>query len=311
MEIEPNYDNERYHLSLDTALSEFGPYYVPKLHAIPAEVVDDVFKPEAVTPDEIVVEAESLLGKNEVDNALNRLDEALGVDAANKKAILLKAEILYHQKDPNEAIELLQHLDRENPDQVDVLEPLARMLKDKGRIEEAKEKYDNLIGLEAENLSWLNEVAELSETLGLEDEVLSSYLKIYDVDHGNLEANLRLFRLYIKKKEFEKAAKFLEFLADSHQDNYEFNILAGTYWSEKKEFDKAHEYFDRAISIDSSAPLPYYNLGLLNVQRGAFEAACDNWKKALLLSPHEELANKIRHCMNLTIELSEILEKEI
>ncbi len=311
MEIEPNYDNERYHLSLDTTLSEFGPYYVPKLHKIPAEVIDDTLKPEAVTSEELIVEAEALLSKNEVDSALDRLDEVLNIDPASKKAILLKAEILYHHKDPSHAIELLQRFDRDNPNQTDVLEPLARMLKDKGRIKEAKEMYDGLLSLETGNLSWLNEVAELSERLGLEDDVLSSYLKIYEVDNANVEANLRLFRLYIRKKEFDKAAEFLEFLADSHQDDFEFNILAGIYWSEKKEFDKAQAYFDRAISIDSSAPLPYYHLGLVDLQRGAFEEACESWKKGLLLSPHEELANKIRHCMNLTIELSEILEKEI
>jgi hypothetical protein len=71
------------------------------------------------------------------------------------------------------------------------------------------------------------------------------------------------------------------------------------------------KHFDKAIEIDASQPLPYYHRGLLNVQGGAFEAACENWKKALLLSPPEDLAQKIRHCLNLTIELSEILEKEI
>ena len=311
MEIEPNYDNERYHLSLDSALSEFGPYYVPRLHTSPAEVVDDIFKPEAVTPEELVVEAENLLSKNEVNNALKKIDEALGIDPVYKKGILLKAEILYHHEDSDEAIELLERYDSENSDQTDVLEPLARMLKGKGRIREAEEKYDSLVALEPENLSWLNEVAELAETLGREDDVLSSYLKIYDVDQENVEANLRLLRIHIRKKEFDKATKFLQFLADSHQDDYEFNILAGTYWSERKEFDKALGHFDRAMGIDSSNPLPYYHLGLLNVQRGAFETACENWKKALLLNPHEELANKIRHCMNLTVELSEILEKEV
>jgi tetratricopeptide (TPR) repeat protein len=311
MEIEPNYDNERYHLSLDSAISEFGPYYVPRLHAIPAEVVDDVFKPEATTPEELVLEAENLLSKSEVDSALKKLDVALGIDPACKRSALLKAEILCYHKDSDEGIELLERYDGENPDQTDVLEPLARMLKRKGRIREAKEKYDRLVDLEPENLSWLNEVAALAETLGQEDEALSSYLKIYDVDQENVEANLRLLRIHIRKKEFDKATKFLQFLAESHQDDYEFNILAGTYWLERKEFDKALGYFDRAIGIDSSNPLPYYHSGLLNVQRGAFEAACENWKKALLLSPYEELANKIRHCMNLTVELSEMLEKEI
>ena len=311
MEIEPNYDNEKYHLSLDPALSDFGPYYIPKLQAPATEIVDNVIVPQAVSPDELLTEAESLLGKNEVNEALVKVDEALEIDPDASRAVVLKAEILYHHNEAEAAIKLLADYQQNHPGVVEVLGSYARMLNEKGRIQEAKEVYASLSELEPDNLSWLNEVAELSYSLGEEDEALSSYRKIHERDKENVAANLRLLKLYLDKKRLDEAAECLNFLERNNQDVYEFNVLAGIYWSERKEYEKAIGYFDKAIELDSSQTLPYYHRGLLNVQRGAFGEACENWKKALLLSPPEDLANKIRRCLNLTVELSEILENEI
>jgi tetratricopeptide (TPR) repeat protein len=311
MEIEPNYDNEKYHLSLDSALSEFGPYYVPRLQAPATKIVDEVFKPQAESAEELLAEAENLLSKNEVDNALAKVERALSIDSEDSRAVVLKSEILYHHDEIDAAIDLLESYQQDHPDVVEILGSWARMLKEKGETEKARGVYIRLSERERDNLTWLNEVAELSYSLGDEDEALAFYRRLHERDKTNVGANLRLLRIYISKKEFAEAEQYLEYLGTGNQDSYEYNILAGTYWSERKEYEKALRNFDKAIEIDSSQPLPYYHRGLLNVQGGAFESACENWKKALLLSPPEDLAKKIRQCLNLTIELSEILEKEI
>jgi tetratricopeptide (TPR) repeat protein len=311
MEIEPNYDNERYHLSLDPALSEFGPYYIPKLQPPATEIVDNVIVPQAVSPEELLAEAENLLSKNEVNEALDKVDKALEMAPDDSKAIVLKAEILYHHDEDERAMKLLADYQDDNPNVVEVLRSWARMLKEKGKIEKAKEVYTGLSELEPNNLSWLNEVADLSYSLGEEDEALSFYRKIHEQDDSNIAANLRLLRIYLNKRKLDEAASCLSLLEPNNQDVYEFNMLAGIYWSERKEYEKAIGYFDKAIELDSSQPMPYYHRGLLEVQLGAFQAACENWKRALLLSPPEDLAYKIRHCLNLTVELSEILENEI
>ncbi len=311
MEIEPNYDNEKYHLSLDPALSEFGPYYVPKLHTSATKIVDEVFRPQAVSSEELLAEAEDLLSKNDIDGALAKVEDVLNLDLEDSRAVVLKAEILYHHEQADAAMDLLDSYQQEHPDVLAVLDPWARMLKESGKLREARDVYIRLSQYEPDNLAWLNEAAELSYLLGDEDDALSYYRQVNEHDKENVEANLRLLRICVNRKQLDEAARYLEFLGEQHQDIYEYNILAGIYWSERKDYEKALESFDKAIAIDSSQPLPYYHRGLLNVQRGAFEEACENWKKALLLSPPEELANKLRHCLNLTIELTEILEKEI
>jgi tetratricopeptide (TPR) repeat protein len=184
-------------------------------------------------------------------------------------------------------------------------------LKKEGRIEEARLEYQSLVDIDPDNMAWSNEVADLSYGLGREEEALESYLKVYEKDRENIGVNLRLLRIYINKKDYDSARQHLDLLSEVSSDDYEFNILAGIYWAEKQEYDKARGHFDKAIEVDASKPLPYYHRGLLSVHKGAFEEACESWKKALLLSPPQDLAEKIRHCLNLTIELSEILEKEI
>jgi tetratricopeptide (TPR) repeat protein len=311
MEIEPNYDNDRYFLSLDPALSEFGPYYLPRSQTSTSKIVDEVLTAQTTSVEEILTDAEDLLSRGEVDGALNKVDEALNMNPEDRRAVVLKAEILYHHENADKAIELLDGYNDKHPDSVEVLSTWARMLKENGQYEKAGDVFAKLSTLEPDSLTWLNEVAELSYQLGNEDEALDYYLKIHAKNEIDVEANLRLFRIYIRRRKFDEAAPFLEILGDARQDDFDFNTLAGIYWSERKDFDKALAYLDKAIDIDPSQPLPYYHRGLLKVQYGAFEAACENWKKALLLSPPEELANKIRHCLNLTLELTEILEKEI
>lgn len=311
MEIEPNYDNEKYRLSLDPAISEFGPYYIPRSHPAATEVVDDVLAPQATTPDELLAEAEEYLGSNEIDHALESVDRSLQIDPQYYKAALLKADILFNRGDTSDAIGLLQSHRSMNPDTVDLIAALALMLKKEGRIEEARLEYQSLVDIDPDNMAWSNEVADLSYGLGREEEALESYLKVYEKDRENIGVNLRLLRIYINKKDYDSARQHLDLLSEVSSDDYEFNILAGIYWAEKQEYDKARGHFDKAIEVDASKPLPYYHRGLLSVHKGAFEEACESWKKALLLSPPQDLAEKIRHCLNLTIELSEILEKEI
>lgn len=311
MEIEPNYDNEKYHLSLDPAISEFGPYYVSRSHPVAAEVIDDVLAPQATTPDELLAEAEESLGKNDAVHALENAGRALAIDPQYYKAALLKADILFNRGDVNDAIELLENQHKIQPGVVDLLAALSLMLKKEGRVEEARVKYQELVEIQPDNMTWSNELADLAYGLGKEDEALESYLRVYEKDRENIGVNLRLLRIYINKKDYDNAHQHIDFLSDATPENYEYNILAGIYWAEKQEYDRARGHFDKAIEVDASKPLPYYHRGLLNIHRGAFDDACESWKKALLLSPPQDLADKIKHCLTLTIELSEILEKEI
>lgn len=170
--------------------------------------------------------------------------------------------------------------------------------------------YVSLLNTDSVNVEWLTRIANICYSLDRLDEALGYYNRLYELDNQNLSANLGFLEICIRNKNFSKAAAYIEFLKGKHPDNYEFNVFAGLYHVDKGEHETAKAYFAKAIDIDSSKPLPYYHLGLLQIRRGDFEGACSNWKKALLLSPDAELVKKIRHCLRITVELSEFIRNE-
>lgn len=316
MEIEPNYEKDKYHLSIAPELYEFGPYYV---HQITKEMlieeieeIEEIFpKIEVPKADDFILEAEDCLRKKEFEKALAVVDEAINLEPESNRGVILKAKILFQCDNVDDALNILATHWKKHPRDTEILTTLAEMLKALGRLKDAKEQYLNLLNLEPNNIEWLTELAEMTYLLNELDESAGIFNKIYTINSKNITANLGLLKICLKRKELDKAAPYIDFLEKEHPELYEFNLFTGVYWLERNERKKAERYLQKAIELDHSKPLPYYHLGLVEVQQGEFEKACDQWKKALLLSPDEELGTKITHCLNITMEMLEFLKKEV
>jgi len=313
MEIEPNYNKEKYRFSLVPSLSEFGPYYTPTRGK--DELVEDIEelfpKLEILDAKELIVDAENYFGKSEFERALSLVEEALELEPGWSKAILLKSKILYHQGNIDDAFTFLGAYQKEHPDNTEILATMGHMLKENGKLSEAKDVYTKLLKLEEGNAEWLTELAEIFYSKGELIEALSLFNKMYEMNNKDMAANAGLLKIYLRKKDLDKASTYLDFLQKNRANSYEFNHLAGIYWLERNDHKKATQYFKKSIELDSSKPHPYYELGLLQIHKGKFQEACDNWKKALLLSPDKELGDKIRYCLRVTMELNEFLKKEV
>ncbi len=313
MEIEPNYEKDKYRIAVAPELYEFGPYYVPRrIEEKFVEEVEEFFPTlEVPTPQDYIQEAEAYLKKNELDRALSMVEEALKLVPEMSEAVILKSKILFQSENIDDAINLLEVFSQRHPECIEVQLTLAGMLKSLGKLKQAKEKYENLLKTDESNTEWLIELGNICLELGEIDEALEIYTRLYETNRNDIAVNLGLLNIHLRKKNMERAKDFLDYLEGQNHESYAFCIAAGQYWLEKNERSKARNYFERAMSIDPSKPVPYYHLGIISVQEGKFEDACSNWKKAMLLSPDEELASKITHCLNITIEMMEFLKKEI
>jgi tetratricopeptide (TPR) repeat protein len=313
IEIEPNYEKDKYRLSLSAELSGFGVYYIPT--AGKKEQVDifekEIFKPEVADAAYYINQAEYYLKKPDLGNALDMVDQAYKIKPEWNKVVILKAKILYLSRNTYDAINLLTYYRKSHGQDKEVNAALAAILNEVGRLAEAKNVYLELLEMEKNNVEWLTELAEVLYNMNEQNEALSLYSKIYEINNENIAANLGFLKIHIKNKNLDKATPYLDFLKKNYPDFYDFNILAGAYYLEKNDPENADSYFNKAIELDSSKPLPYYQIGLLQVQQGNFDVACDNWKKALLLSPGEELVEKTRQCLRITVELNEFLKKEV
>jgi len=312
MEIEPNYDKDKYLIALEPELSGYGLYYSPRIGQVEkARTVEkDLPVLEIPSADNYFTNAESYLRNNSYEDALSMVDQALGLESDWSKAITLKADILSRMTRNDDAIAVLEQHIGAHPKDVEVKAALGSMLRQNSRLQEAKKIYLDLLDSDTNNIDWLTQEAEILAVLGELDDALEYYDKIYVLDSENIAANLGFLKIHVSKKDFEKAEPYLNFFNDKHSDIYDYNVLAGLYYHEKNKHDEAVHYFEKAIELDSSQALPYYQLGLLLVQKGDFGKACDNWKKALLLSPDEELAKKTRHCLKMTVELSEFIKQQ-
>jgi len=308
--IEPNYEKNRLLLSLENELAGYGPHLVP---AAKAEEEYDEGLPHMDIPDleGSLQHAREYLKNNEYDNALSMVDQALSIDQTSDRAVLLKTKILNRLNRVEEAIDILQTYAGEHPEHTDVKAALGEVLVQSGKLEKAQEIYKTLVDTDGTNTDWLVDAADISFQLGRFDEALSYYDRLHGIDENNTNAKLGYLKIYIRQKKYQEATPYLDALLAQHTDMYDVNVLAGIYYLERGEREKSARYLKKAIDQDASKPIPYYHLGLLNVQQGDFEEACDIWKKALLLSPDETLAQKIRHCMRMTVELSEFIKKEI
>jgi tetratricopeptide (TPR) repeat protein len=323
IELEPAYEDKRLRLCLGSEVTGFGPYYTMRGEgeAVPEEQTLEITEAheetETVLPEldlpsstQYIEQAEEHMKHEDYESALSALDQAIAIDSESEKAILLKSQVLARTANVSDAINLLKKHGARHPENQTVASEVAQLMEHAERFDEAKQMYLSLLKVDSANVDWLARVAELSYRLEQFDEALAYYSKLYDLDKENLAANLGFLRICIKNKNLSKAVSYITFLGEKHPDNYEFNFLAGLYHMERGEREDAAAHFKKAIDIDSSKPDPYYQYGLLQIQNGDFEGACSNWKKALLLSPDDELLKKIRHCLRITVELSEFIKNE-
>ncbi|MEO0141799.1 MAG: tetratricopeptide repeat protein [candidate division WOR-3 bacterium] len=313
MEIEPNYEKEKFRLSLAPELYEYGLFYqAPKPEEKLVEEIEEVFpKLEIPTAENFIAEAERLLGNKNFEKALEMVDEAIKINPDLSSAVVLKSKILFQSDNIEDAINLLNTFTQTHPDDTATIAALAGYLKSLGRLKQAKDKYQRLLELEPENVTWLSEIGDIFYSLDEIDEAFATYRKLLSIDSKNVNAHLGLLKVHLKKKDLDRAKEFVDFFEREGVNSYEANLCVGIYWLERNNRERARSYLEKAIEIDPSKPLPYYHLGLLFVNEGKFDEACTNWKKALLLSPNEELANKISHCLSITMEMMEFLKKEI
>ncbi|MBN2619590.1 tetratricopeptide repeat protein [candidate division WOR-3 bacterium] len=312
MEIEPNYEKNKYMLTVDPQLSGFGPYYTKDIDQRVEESMEaELPQLEIPDADESYAHAEEYYRKRDYDNALFMIDQTLSQKPDWHNAMDLKAKILFDRGQRESAITILEEYSIQHPDATSSKQLLGTLFKTGGDIKKAKVIFTELMEQQPDVLEWIVQVADLSWQSGDHDEARERYMQIVEHNKEHIGANIGLLRFCMLKKDLVQASPYVQFLKEKHPDLFDVNLLAGLYHLEKNERSEANVYLQKAIEIDSSQTLPYYHLGLLRVQEGDFESACDNWKKALLLSPEEELAKKIRHCLTMTVELSEFIKKEV
>lgn len=313
IELDPKYEKDRYRLSLSNDLAEFGLYLNAKLEV---ESIVDIGTLEQALPElepETIEKkynrAHEAFKKVELENAEEILDEIFKADMSYLPARILQAKILDMTGEREEALIYLDKIVSDAPDNIEALELMAKIYQKEHKHNQAHPIYARLVNLRPDHIAYLVCLGNILFEIGQLDEAIDRFRKVRDIEPDNLETNLGLAKVFLRKDELNETAKILNSLDRKFPNNYEIQILLGLYLIKKRDYNEAVKKLSKAISIDPSRSLPYYHLGLIYAQKGQFDDACNAWKKGLLLNPEPELATKVRSCLEVTIELEELLKK--
>ncbi|RKX71258.1 hypothetical protein DRP53_02235 [candidate division WOR-3 bacterium] len=278
-ELDPNFEKDEFQLALDNNFEYSLP--LPEIERAGFE----------------------LFGPGELELTVT---EEKGV---NLEELFKAGQDLYQSGRLNEARSKLEELLSQDPSHLPAKKLLIEILITTGEIEQARQQLKEIATLEddVEILSLRARLARIEANRELLEEI---YRKIIVIDNHNVEAISFLAELALKREKITEAEGYVKQLQEFAPDNYETHLLLGLLAVKKKDIDRATLEFERVIAIDPRQPLPYYHLGLLYAQKGRFQEAINGWKKCLLLNPPEDIAEKTRRCLEVTLELEDFLKRE-
>jgi tetratricopeptide (TPR) repeat protein len=146
------------------------------------------------------------------------------------------------------------------------------------------------------------------EELGNKIEALADYQKALDIDPNNVKyqnaiSDSQYRRVFMSgsndndrkysEEELNIVINHITKCISETNDNVEQSYLhndRGCAYLEKYDYENAMSDFNLAIQINHKYAKPYYNRGLIFEFFGDKEEALTNYKEALNLNPHHELA---------------------
>ena len=118
------------------------------------------------------------------------------------------------------------------------------------------------------------------------DKAQAIYESILQVDKQQSDAHNLLGALFVTKKEFKKAEKYLIKALKSSPNYAPIHYNLGKCYSEAQQFRKALRPIQKSLQLSPDNPEALFLLGNVFVQMGQQEKALSHYKKLLLLIPN-------------------------
>lgn len=247
----------------------------------------------------LIRQANFLFENNEIEAALEVLEQTEMVDAGEIEQYFLKAEILTHKREYDEAQTTLDKaLAYANDlDYYEILLNRANVYEDSGDFDETFEVLKDALmlnpkGVEALDRMWLT--VELSEKY---DESIKLHNKLLDIDAYNEQSWFNLGHAHFCKQEYAKAVEAYDFaftinekFAAAYRDCGEALMLLSR-------FHEAIHVYRKGITNTEKTAYLYLQIGLCYEELEQYYDARDNYLKAARLEPHNaEVFYRLGEC---------------
>lgn len=206
--------------------------------------------------------------ENNTEKAEKLYQLSITLNPLNTTPLFYLAQLRLDQKRFEEAVQILEKIIKIDPEQIDVVPPL---------IEEAESAPMMEAAAEEENKHHYKEAEQ-------------EYKKIIGKFPKRVSPYIRLGRLYILQKEYQKAIQNDLLGLNTNPQSSDLQVAIGFAYLWNKEFDKAEQVLNEVLYRDPSNRDALLGIGQLNRLTGNKEAAVIIYEKVLLDDPYNETA---------------------
>lgn len=149
-----------------------------------------------------------------------------------------------------------------------------------GRLEAAKEMYDELYRLNPKDGRILSGRALVLQKMGYADQAIAAYDELLNIYPDNTDAIVNLAGLIRKQYPAVALNKLLD-LHMKHPDNVFVTAQLGVAHADAGNYPDALRYLDMAVTMDPHNPLHYFNRAVIFEKAGKPEQAIRNYEQSL------------------------------
>ena len=265
------------------------------MHRLP-EALSTIKKALTLAPDHTEAKKTAALlcfEKGNYRESENHLVALLGQNPNDTDLLALFARTLTAQKQPDQALKVIDKAITLEDDPLDLKLQKARMIKDisgsMAAIDELRiigSHYPEQYPLILELVSTLAEAGEVDQAVRTAQDALQNEANGYSPEQ---KAHLFLLtgRLLRKSGQLDQAVHHLYKAKKLVSPNYQAALELGRVHNDRRQYDQALEQMQKAIEIEPEEPEGYYQAGRILKELKQFDRAERMLRKASKLAPHD------------------------
>ena len=159
-----------------------------------------------------------------------------------------------------------------------------------GRLDVAKELYNQILKINPNHSQTLNNIAVIFTNLKEYQKAKECYQKAIKINPSYADAHNNLGIIFKEEEEYQKAKECYEKAIEINPNYVSAYYNLGNIFKELKENQKAKECYEKAIELNPNYSGAHNNLGVLFKEVGDLQKAKECFEKAIELNPNHAKA---------------------
>ena len=207
----------------------------------------------------------------------------------NKENLINNALNLIKENNFSEAKKILEDLNKDFPNEIEILKNLALCELNLRNPQKALEVFKNVISQdETDATSWFY-AGTLYALMNDDNNAEKAFLKVIELRPDYTDAYKNLILIYLKNGQMEKIQPFEEKIQEFDSEDYQAFYMLGTTYVALHQYEKALSYLLKAIELKPDNPLLLNNIGSTYLALHRPEEAIELFKKALELDKENQV----------------------